>query len=299
MNQPIVVGVNDGESSQRALDWALLRAAQLDVPVRLVHVINEYPNAYDYGYYERAKGWSQELLEKLSAHAHETAPGVPVSSQTMVGITTTALSEMSNDASLLVVGTDKTNRFIGEVFTGVGLRLAAVSICPLAVIPQVPAAGGTGVVAGVDGSAGSRGAVEFAAAEAHRTNQELTVVYAYRVPEPWILEDPVHDALAHEIRQEAERALADSIFGIGSLYPGLRIHHKVVTDQSPPKALIDVAASAQMLVVGNRGRGRLKSLLLGSVSHDVLAHTPCPTVVTRELRNVQAMTGGRHERRAG
>jgi nucleotide-binding universal stress UspA family protein len=280
----IIVGINQAAPAQTVLDWALQRADELQVPAVLAHIVYEYPHLYDHGYYERVKDSARVLLEKLTAHAREITPDVPVSTRLLTGSVVEGLSELSNDAGLLVVGTDKTNRFTSEVFSGVGLQLAAVSNCPLAVIPKVGAEAGTGVVAGVDGSAGSRNAVEFAAAEANRTGQALTVVHAYRVPDTWVLEDAASGSIAHEIRQEAEAVLAESIAGISGIYPGLRIHPKVVAEQSPPKAIIAEASSAQMLVVGNRGRGRLKSLLLGSVSHDLLIHTPCPTVVTHDLR---------------
>lgn len=284
----IVVGVNQTNPPHTALDWALRRAGQLNVPVMLTHVINDYPNLYDYGYYERERDSSKALLEKLTAHAHETAPGVAVSTQSLTGPVTKTLSEVSSDAGLLVVGTDKTNRFVSEVFSGVGLQLAAVSQCPLAVIPRSADEAGTGVVVGVDGSDGSRSALDFAAAEANRTGQDLTAVYAYHVPEPWMRDNAAEGTVGHKVQLQAQSLLAESVAGISELYPDLRIHHKVMTDPPPAKALIIAADSAHMLVVGNRGRGRLKSLLLGSVSHDLLAHPPCPTVVTHQRRHSPA-----------
>ncbi|MCT9624403.1 universal stress protein, partial [Pseudarthrobacter equi] len=46
-------------------------------------------------------------------------------------------------------------------------------------------------------------------------------------------------------------------------------------------ALVHAASGARMLVVGSRGRGGIKRLLLGSTAHGVLKHLPCPTVITR------------------
>jgi nucleotide-binding universal stress UspA family protein len=45
--------------------------------------------------------------------------------------------------------------------------------------------------------------------------------------------------------------------------------------------LLDEAKSADLIVVGNRGRGELKSLLLGSVSQELVHHAPCPVLVVR------------------
>jgi nucleotide-binding universal stress UspA family protein len=50
---------------------------------------------------------------------------------------------------------------------------------------------------------------------------------------------------------------------------------------TPRPALLTAAASAQMLVVGCRGRGGLKGMSLGSVAQAVLHHAPCPVGIVR------------------
>jgi nucleotide-binding universal stress UspA family protein len=294
MTKPIIIGIDHAAPTSTVLDWALRRAETLEVPVTLVHVIDQYLYVYNYVYYEQAKESARALLEKHTVHAKQVAPNVPVKTELLTGEVVKTLSELSNEASLLVVGTDKTHKFLGAVFGGVGLQLAAVSSCPLAAVPVVSEIG-AGVVVGTDGSGGSRDAVEFAAAEANRTDQELTVVHAYQLPEPLIIDDKVNESIAREMRHTAQTLLAETSSGLSGLYPELRVHQKLVSDQSPPKALIAAAESARMLVVGNRGRGRLKSLLLGSVTHDLLIHPPCPIVVTHQSRHMEASDQDRQE----
>ena len=52
-----------------------------------------------------------------------------------------------------------------------------------------------------------------------------------------------------------------------------------VSPGSPRPALLEAAHRAQMLVVGARGLGGIRGMMLGSVSHAVVYHAPCPVAV--------------------
>jgi nucleotide-binding universal stress UspA family protein len=54
---------------------------------------------------------------------------------------------------------------------------------------------------------------------------------------------------------------------------------RVVNFDQPSKVLIDEARSADLLVVGSRGRGGFAGLILGSVSHQCATHASCPVVI--------------------
>ncbi|MEO3781042.1 universal stress protein [Micromonospora sp. B11E3] len=60
----------------------------------------------------------------------------------------------------------------------------------------------------------------------------------------------------------------------------MSIEHRTVPGR-PAAALLDAACDAQLLVVGARGRGGFTGLLLGSTSHAVLHHAPCPVAIVR------------------
>ena len=61
-------------------------------------------------------------------------------------------------------------------------------------------------------------------------------------------------------------------------HPELTILRQVTFGQ-PRTALLDAAAGAQLIVVGNRGRGGISGMLLGSVAQAIIHHAPCPVGV--------------------
>jgi nucleotide-binding universal stress UspA family protein len=133
------------------------------------------------------------------------------------------------------------------------------------------------VLVGVDGAEDSLLAVDWAAAEAMSLHCGLTICHAVPFGPPFdATADPAADPLLaqgrHVVRQAAARARA--------VAPELGIT-EVVSSGSPAPALLDGSAAAQLLVVGSRGTGAFRGLLLGSVGQQVAAHAACPVVVIR------------------
>ncbi|TFD86037.1 universal stress protein [Cryobacterium serini] len=280
MNRMIVVGIDDSAAGETALAWAMARADSVKSPVTLMHTVYETWLADGYGYYDSILDAEKKLLAKAGARAEALAPAVTTQTELRTGSAPRVLSELSKDAALIVVGTDQKGRVEGELFGSVSLQVAALSTCPVAVIPSLPETERSGVYVGVDGSADSVVAVAFAAAEADRTGQELYALYAVHLPNRRVLRSIPADAVTE--RMEEERVvLAESVAGLTTQYPDLVVHQVLETDESPARALVAAAKKAQLLVVGSRGRGSLQRLLMGSVSHEVLLHIPCPTIVTR------------------
>jgi nucleotide-binding universal stress UspA family protein len=80
---------------------------------------------------------------------------------------------------------------------------------------------------------------------------------------------------------EADAKKALETYVTAALGEGAAIELRTVND-IPWRALVSTAEQASMLVVGARGLGGFKGLLLGSVSHQCLHHATCPVVVVRE-----------------
>jgi nucleotide-binding universal stress UspA family protein len=86
------------------------------------------------------------------------------------------------------------------------------------------------------------------------------------------------------VAEEERVVLAETVAGLAEEYPDLTVKQVLVTDREPAKALVDAARGTKLLVLGSRGRGSFRRLLLGSTAHAVLAQLPCPTIITRVRR---------------
>ena len=135
------------------------------------------------------------------------------------------------------------------------------------------------IVVGADGSRGSETALRFAAEEAALRDATLLVVSAYHVPVAVYaggIVPPVD--LVSGFRETAEEVVAAAASEAEEHSPGITVETQVCEGQ-PADELIREADGAALLVVGSRGLGGFKSLLLGSVSQQVAHHAPCPVVI--------------------
>ncbi|PRH80758.1 universal stress protein [Streptomyces solincola] len=138
------------------------------------------------------------------------------------------------------------------------------------------------VVVGVDGSADSLRAVDWAAETAGCLGRPLHVVHAVSG----------HSPHAYREADEADRLLrvAEARARAG------RTADEVTTAtvySDPDTALLNAAGDAFTLVVGARGNGDMKELLVGSVGLAVAARAPCPVVVVRDTSMATAIRGAR------
>jgi len=142
------------------------------------------------------------------------------------------------------------------------------------------------IVVGVDGSRHAAAALRWAADEAKLRSATLEVVHAWTfvpvatpadsglVPMAWT--DNVE--LLDVTRRAAHDATAAQVAEVLGPDHGAIIS---VVEGGPAETLIAAAADADLVVVGNRGRGNLAAALLGSTSAKVADEAPCPVVVVR------------------
>lgn len=276
-SKPIAVATNDSEQSQAAVTWAAQRAAGAGLPLIILHVVDIRWVAEPLPWTDVLLEKGEELLETAAGRIRGTVP-IDITTKVLEGSVAGALGKYSGKVAMLVVGSGGTH--LGGSLTDRALQVAAAAKCPVAVVGMHDLEGRSGVLVGVDGSEESTQAVAFAAAEADRHGQELTVLYAFSGPNRWVRSGLPTSSLAELIVEEEQIVLSEAVSGLREDYPDLVVHKVLETEKEPAQALVDAAAHAQLLVVGSRGRGGFKRLLLGSTAHAVLTNLPCPTVIT-------------------
>jgi nucleotide-binding universal stress UspA family protein len=138
-----------------------------------------------------------------------------------------------------------------------------------------------GIVVGVDGSVHARRALDWAMREAATRHVALTVLAVNpAMASPWTrnpLAVPAGKETLLEMRQAVEEAIAKSASEMGEAQPAAVT--VTVFSGFPAQALIKASGDADLIVIGSRGAGGFESLLLGSISSQVVHHTACPVVI--------------------
>jgi nucleotide-binding universal stress UspA family protein len=209
-----------------------------------------------------------------------------------------SLCERSRGADLVVLGSHGHSEWADLLLGSVSLGVSAHAHCPVAVIRRPPVADGpeamdrdrTGpsgkpIVAGLDGSACAELALGFAFEQAAGHGVPLRVI---RVWTPPFLRWSGAEIDVEGVRADELSAVEDVLAGWRGKFPTVRVSADVVIGH-PGHALVVASESAQLVVVGSRGRGGFRGLLLGSVSQQLLHHGRCSIAVVRER---SAVLGG-------
>ncbi|WP_433358379.1 universal stress protein [Micromonospora saelicesensis] len=288
-NAAVVVGVDGSESALRAVRLAATEAARRHRPLRVVHgfiwpllhvPVSPAPDAPPGG---GLRHRAEELVEAAVREAEATVPGLSISGEIIDGEAAAVLVGESPTAALIVLGDRGLGGFSALLVGSVAVQVAAYADCPVLVArgtqrPDEP------VLVAVDGSDASRLAADFAAETAVSLGVPLVAVHAYRHPGssgPGDMQPLVYDEA--KLHGEQERMLAGWLTGLTEDHQGLRLTCQVVHGR-PGTVLAEASRSAQLAVVGGRGRGEVTGLLLGSVSQSMLHHAQCPVVVVRAPR---------------
>lgn len=288
----IVCAVDGSDASKTATKWAANTAVKRGIPLRLVSSYSMPQFLYAEGMvppqelYEDLEAETLEKVEEAKKVALDFMPDVEVSHQIEEGSPIDMLLDLSEQCTMIVMGSRGLGGLSGMVMGSVSAAVVSHASCPVVVVREdndITEETKYGpIVVGVDGSGVSQKAIENAFKEADARGAELVAVHTW-------MDMQVQASLAglsaaqqqwQVVEEEQNALLGHRLAGWSERYPDVKVT-KIVTRDRPVRALADAAEGAQLLVVGSHGRGGFKGMLLGSTSRALLQAAPCPMMVVR------------------
>jgi nucleotide-binding universal stress UspA family protein len=284
VNNTIIVGYDGSPDARTALTWALDEAARTVAPAEIIYAdqwpiwepaasmaptVAVRPDSY-------VEHVIMGMLDDAVTAAKETHPTVHVTAATVRAYAPAALIGRSGEARMIVVGA-RGHSAVAGLLGSVSSAVSAHARCPVVVVRGEPADTDP-IVAGIDGSALAPAVLRFAAQQATARDVALRVIRAWTPVTGLWAETPMSTGTV----TPAERETFDTLVTeLRSTFPDLLIEAEVVVEH-PAAALALSSTVAQLLVVGSRGRGAIRGMLLGSVSQHLLRHSVCPVAVVHE-----------------
>ncbi len=275
-----IVGIDGSDAATDALRWAVNNAGGRDASVT---ALGSYHVPTLMSVFAAKRGFGVDELGLAATAGHDVDAAIEAATSSDAALTVTAsvvegqpqhaLVDAAADASLLVLGRTGSGGFRDHLLGSVSHYCVTHAASPVAVIPpDAPRGAATSIVVGFDGSdhaaAALRWALEFAADDA-----QVHAIAAIEVS-AWLDGDVNRERFAEDLTIEEQR-ITDALDAVD---PDGRAKRSIVL-QGPRQALADAQESADLLVIGTRGHGRLAAGLLGSVSTWLLHGTTVPVVV--------------------
>ncbi|MET8877386.1 universal stress protein [Nocardia sp. NPDC004604] len=285
----VVVGVDGSEAADLAVRWAAETASQRGRRLRIVYGLDLAAAGSVYGMYDvvmppvinAIRRAGAELVDRARQLAQKVDPTLIVETEVSEDNPAHLLIERSETAHLVAIGAAGA----GGTLSHLGSTLLAVASHGRGTIVVIRDSD-TGrqirhsgpVVVGADGGPVSTAAVAAAFEEASERNTQLVAVHAWS--------DPYYDRFAglpytipdRDVETAGQTLLAEQLAGWHEKYPDVQVIRKVYLSGAR-QALLEWSQSAQLLVLGSRGRGGFGGLLLGSTSNALVQTAYCPVMV--------------------
>ena len=278
MYRKIIVGhdLHSGGADALALGRQLAKASDAQLVVAGIFPIGALPAGFESSWIDEQEKVAKEI-QSIADEAGAEAEAFPSRSP---GLGLHALAE-EIDADLVVVGSSR-HSTAGQILAGnVGLGLLHGAPCAVAIAPRGYADNPTGIstiVAGVDGGQDSRVALEAATDLADVSGATLKLVAVAQDP-PIVYGkggggmggiNELKEAIEEQARKDLDEA-SESTGDVPS--------EATVLSGDPAEKLAEAASPGSIVVVGSRGYGPVRRVLLGSVSTELMRSAPCPVLV--------------------
>jgi nucleotide-binding universal stress UspA family protein len=288
MRRPVVVGVDGSAPATRAAEVAGDLATRRRLPLLMLHVFS-WPVLYppflpaSVAVQTDPRVVSRQLLDAAAATVAQKYPDLDVDAQMVDGYPPAALVDASRRAAFLVVGHRGLGGFAELLAGSVGVHTTMHAHCPVLVVRGRAAAQDAPIVVGADGSIPSRAAVRVALEEARTRGGDLIAALALPPADSWpvpaaggeVQPDPYHTDLVQA-----------GLDGVLEEYPDVKVRREVRHGRSAAHVLATLADDlrAGSIVVGSRGVGGFRGLLMGGTCRTLIDHAPCPLVVVPATR---------------
>lgn len=295
----VMVGFDGSEHAQSALHFAAVEALSRGIGLTVVTAFSVplmiYPNMASLPAQPEDQ-FRRELAEKTLSEARESLREYPGKAEfvTTQGDATGALVELSARAKLVVVGARGRGGFVGRILGSVAAALPAHAHCPTVVVPSgyqpVEAQGAerfthgktdSPVVAAIDGSEQSRMVLLTSAQQAEHRSGKLHIFAAMPLIDEWVYWYPelyVDESSTKTRRSELEESIEAELSWLQELHPSVDITAEVAVGE-PISLIAAKTRSSALTAIGTRGRGAVKSALLGSISRGVINNAEGPVLV--------------------
>ena len=277
----VVAALNGSAADGPVVDWAVDSAARLGAPLRLVTIVDADSRRAPTGALHAGVGVDEVLcldpgrpvLDRAMERARSRRELADIAAAVSFGPPAKALVRLSESAAQVVVGAPARGRLGRTLLGSVAFPVVARACCPVVVVPaDTVVTSPRRIVVGVDGSEASVCAVEMALKVAKDAKgARVTCVLGWNLggvggavstepTEPWTVAERRLAVLGHR-----------TVGPVAARYPGIRVD--VATRYgSPARAVVEAAVDldVDLVVVGSRGLGGFRGVVLGSVSRQVV-----------------------------
>ncbi|MFG1912312.1 universal stress protein [Kribbella sp. NPDC048928] len=273
---PVVVEVDGSAENLRVVDYATAEALRSGAKLVLVAPYSAHasPNPMMPGYASKPPAELADVaLRAAVAHVrHRNGYGVELAAVAGEGSRSRVLAHAARKARMLVVGRSRSRGPQRLVHTQANLTLASRAGCPVVVVPLSwkPSLLDRKVAVGIDGTALSAEALEFAFGEAAAREGDLIVVHAGLPAEhPFADEDPEFSWISR-----AECVLSETLGPWTSRFPTVKVT-RFLSSRPPTAALVHESADVGLVVVGAHSG----PLPVDPVARRSMAAMTCPVAI--------------------
>ncbi|MTE15230.1 universal stress protein [Nocardia aurantiaca] len=286
----VVVGVDGSPGSDIALRWAADLAARRGRELQIIHGLDLVGTSAVLGPYavvtpeviDTARAHGQTVLRNALGSVRAVHPGLRATAHLYNDSAAGLLIDYSARAYVVVLGATGNSGTLAHLGSTL-LSVTAHAKGNVIVVRPDPDADNTvrdsgPVVVGIDCGPVSEPAIAAAFAEASERGADLVAVHVWSDWSAGMFAGDHPTPVLDDVEAVEESVLAERLAGWQEKYPDVAVSRRVYFS-APAAQLQEWSKHAQLIVVGNRGRGGFVGLLLGSTAHSLVQHAHSPVMV--------------------